>query len=148
MIARVILLAVFAWAIALPAAADDPAGAWEFRTEIREKGCAISGLMTIEPRLPGSETRACRFVSSETCGPEDLQPVEMEQTCRIIMQGNFLLIRSQVEASLTEGVPVTRYLPDHFTVRPTGPGRMAGTWHDRNFSDHVEFWRAEGGATS
>ena len=137
--------------VLVPAGASaqtDPSGAWEFRTDIREKGCSITGLMTIDPKLPGSTVRECRFVSAETCGAEDIQPTEMEQACRVIEQGRFLMIRSEVVASLTEGVSASRYMPDHFTVRPTQPGRMSGTWFDRLYTDHVEFWRSDGGATS
>ena len=126
----------------------DASGAWEFRTDIAKKGCSITGLMTIDPVLPGSSVRECRFVSAESCGSDDIQPTEMEQACRIIQQGDFLIIRSQVVASLTEGIPPSRYMPDHFTIRPTAPNRMAGTWFDRLYTDHVEFWRSDGGATS
>lgn len=97
--------------------------------------------MSIEPLAGGETVRACRFVSAETCGPDDPEPTRMEQACRIVAQGEFYLIRSEVIASLTEGVPAEYYLPDHFTVKPDEPGRMSGTWYDRNYRDRVDFWR-------
>lgn len=135
---------------ALPALAQasDPAGAWEFRTDIREKGCTITGLMTIESLLPGEEVRQCEFISSESCSGFEMEPVDMQQACVVLQEGEFLVIRSKVVASRTPGRGISGYLPDHFTVRPSGPGRMSGTWHDQNFADLVEFWRAQGGATS
>lgn len=137
-------------ALAAPALAQesDPAGAWEFRTDIREKGCTITGLMTIEPLVPGEELRQCEFISSEVCGEIDMEPVDMQQACAVRQDGEFLIIRSKVVASRTPGRGIAGYLPDHFTVRPSGPGRMSGTWHDRNFTDLVEFWRARSGAVS
>lgn len=147
MMGKLLISALAATGIALGAQAD-PSGVWEFRTDIRDKGCSISGIMTIEPSVPGTSVRGCSFVSAETCGALDMEPVKMEQSCRIIQQDTFLIIRSEVIASLTEGRGIAGYLPDHFSVRPTEPGRMAGTWHDRNYSDLVEFWRTEGGATS
>lgn len=148
MIWRASMLLAAGIALATSPASADPSGAWEFRTEIDAKGCTITGIMTIDPLVPGSSVRECRFFSAETCGTEDDTPTEMEQACRVIQQAEFLIIRSEVVASLTDGVPVTRYMPDHFTVRPSGPGRMSGTWFDRIYSDHVEFWRSDGGATS
>lgn len=132
-----------------PALADeDPAGAWEFRTDIVNKGCTITGYMTIGVEDPGTGRRACEFVSSETCGPDDPQAIEMQQSCEIVFEGDFLLIRSEVIASLTDGRNILGYLPDNFTVQPSGAGRMSGTWYDLNYADLVEFWRARGGATS
>jgi hypothetical protein len=125
----------------LPATAEDPRGLWGFRTDIAQKGCRIEGQMSIDPQVPGEAARNCRFISAETCGQADPEPTRMEQACRVLEQGRFLLIRSEVIASLTEAVPADYYLPDHFTVKPTEPGRMAGTWHDRNYRDSVEFWR-------
>lgn len=124
-----------------PALAEDPQGLWAFRTDIEEKGCTIQGQMSIEPLGDDETVRNCRFVSAETCGPEDPEPTKMEQACRIVAQGDFLLIRSEVVASLTESVSADYYLPDHFTVKPSAPGRMSGTWYDRNYRDRVEFWR-------
>ncbi len=128
--------------------AEDPSGRWEFRTDIKAKGCSIQGIMSIGPEDPVTGQRSCSFVSSETCGPLDPTPVDMEQSCTIETEGEFLEIRSIVVASLTEGRGIEGYLPDHFTVRPTAPGRMSGTWFDRNYADLVEFWRTRGGATS
>lgn len=130
------------------ALAEGPAGAWEFRTDIRSKGCTIQGVMRIGLEDPITGERECSFVSSETCGPADPTPVDMQQVCSISLEGDFLAIRSEVVASLTEGRGIGGYLPDHFTVQPSGPGRMSGTWFDRNYADLVEFWRTRGGATS
>jgi len=97
--------------------------------------------MSIEPAREGETGRMCRFLSSETCGEDDPQSSDMEQSCRIIFQGAYLTIRSQVVRSLSPDVPAELYLPDHFTVRPVAPGRMEGTWYDRNYADAVAFWR-------
>ncbi len=145
---RVWFAALGATLFAAGASAQDPAGVWQFRTDIKAKGCSISGQMAIEPEAPGKAPRSCRFFSIETCGPGDVEPAKMEQSCRVIQQGDFLLIRSEVVASLTDGVSRDLYMPDHFTVKPTEPDRMAGTWQDRLFSDDVEFWRVESAATS
>ena len=145
--ALLVMLAVFA-ASSLTASAEDPAGAWEFRADIQTKGCTIRGVMTIGPEDPSTGYRDCNFLSSETCGPLDPKPVDMEQSCSINIEGDYLEIRSTVIASLTKGRGIEGYLPDHFTVKPTGPGRMSGTWFDRNYADLVEFWRTRSGATS
>lgn len=142
------LVALMLHAGASAASEEDPRGLWGFRTDIAEKGCTITGRMSIDAHVPGETVRGCRFVSAETCGPEDGEPTRMEQACRIIPQGEFLLIRSEVTASLTPDVPAEYYLPDHFDVRPDGPGRMTGTWHDRNFRDSVEFWRMHAAPSS
>ncbi len=135
------ILAVVAFAGLPTASAQGPEGLWGFRTDIVEKGCTIQGQMSIEPLAGDNTVRACRFVSAETCGPEDPEPTKMEQACRIVAQGEFLLIRSEVVTSLTQGVSADYYLPDHFTIKPSAPGRMSGTWYDRNYRDEVEFWR-------
>ena len=144
MIKRFICLALIS-GLATPAATiadtQDISGAWSFETVIRKKGCTITGLMHIEPELDG--TRSCSFMASEVCEdfPEDR--ITVEQSCRIIRQGNFYLIRSRVLQSLTEGYSSAAYLPDHFTVKPVNQTRMKGTWYDRNYSDAVTFWRDE-----
>lgn len=120
---------------------DEIAGSWAFRTEIRAKGCEISGTMEISA-ADENGARSCLFQSAETCGPAD-PPTEMEQSCRVLPQGDYLLITSKVERSLTEGRPIDFYMADNFTVRPAGPGRMEGTWYDRLFSDFVVFWRPD-----
>lgn len=141
-----VLLSLF-W-LATGAQAEDPAGSWEFRTDIQNKGCTIQGIMSIGPEDPVTGERACSFVSAETCGAMDITPIEMEQSCTITPDGDFLEVRSIVLASLTEGRGTDGYLPDHFTIRPSGPGRMSGTWFDQNYADLVEFWRTRSGATS
>ncbi|MEM9739232.1 MAG: hypothetical protein AAF829_05130 [Pseudomonadota bacterium] len=142
------LIAVLGSLLPLGAWAEDPAGSWEFRTDIKTKGCTIRGVMSIGLEDPVTEYRDCSFISSETCGPTDPTPVEMEQSCTIKIEGDFVEIRSTVISSLTQGRGIEGYLPDHFTVKPTAPGRMSGTWFDRNYADLVEFWRTRGGATS
>ena len=146
-------LALFALTSALlpftPAhASDDPAGIWEFRTNIKDKGCTISGVMTIEPLVPGEAVRGCQFVSAESCGPQDPEPTSMEQSCRVFQQGEDFLIRSEVKQSLTPGRSVAFYMADNFTVRITSPSTMVGTWYDEVYSDDVDFWRSQGGASS
>lgn len=124
-------------------ASEDTSGRWTFHTEIEAKGCTISGDMTIDATRQADGSRTCRFVSTETCSALDPSPAFIEQSCRVVDQGDFLLIRSRVERSLSPDVPAERYLPDHFTVRPTGPGEMRGTWYDRNYRDSVVFKRPE-----
>ena len=143
-------LFVFAFAIPLGGAfaEDGPSGVWEFRTDIRDKGCAITGVMTIGPLVPGETQRSCEFVSAETCGPEDPEPTMMEQSCSIVEKGDFYLISSTVEQSLTPGRGIEFYMADNFTVRPTSASTMSGTWYDEIYADTVEFWRSRGGATS
>ncbi len=115
------------------------AGAWSFETVIKQKGCTISGNMHIEMELDGA--RQCAFTASEVCDGSPEDRITVEQTCRILKQGNFYLIRSRVSQSLTQGYSGASYLPDHFTVKPEGPNRMAGTWHDRQYTDSTTFWR-------
>lgn len=137
-------LAAAALGLILPAhASEDTSGRWTFRTAIEAKGCTISGDMTIDATRQPDGSRACQFVSSETCGALDANPAFIEQSCRVVDQGDFLLIRSRVQRSLSPDVPAARYLPDHFTVRPTAPGEMRGIWYDRNYRDSVVFKRPE-----
>lgn len=146
---RMAFVSLFALAgLAGQARAENVEGSWEFRTDIRNKGCTIQGVMLIGPEDPVSGARDCSFVSAETCGPFDDTPIEMEQSCTINKDGDFFEIRSTVIGSLTEGRGIDGYLPDHFTVRPREAGRMSGTWFDRNYADLVEFWRTRSGATS
>ncbi|MEM7767466.1 MAG: hypothetical protein AAF253_08260 [Pseudomonadota bacterium] len=129
--------------LALSAAADATSGRWAFRTDIGEKGCTITGTMEIAAGAEAAEARTCRFVSTETCGPDDLVPTTMEQACQVVKQADFLLIRSEVTGSLTDGVPVEAYLPDHFTLTEVSPSEMSGTWYDQLYRDTVSFWRPE-----
>lgn len=140
---RALLAGLTALGLAAEALAEDPTGRWGFRTDIKTKGCTITGEMTIAAPEAGKTVNTCHFISREVCGEGDTTPVEMEQSCRIVTQGEFLLIRSKVERSLTEDVSIGWYLPDHFTVRPTGPGEMTGTWYDQNYRDQVRFWRLQ-----
>lgn len=137
-----LLAALLALSLAAPmAAADAASGRWVFQTDIAEKGCTITGEMTISPAEEEAGSRACTFVTTEYCGFDDPVPTSMEQACRVIEQGDFLLIRSEVVASLTEGVPVEAYLPDHFTLTEISDTEMSGTWYDRLYRDSVRFWR-------
>lgn len=124
--------------VALPAAADRLAGAWSFETQIRKKGCTITGNMAIG--LPDEDgRRSCNFVSTETCdwNPE-AEGVTVDQSCRIIPQGKFYLFTSTVEQTLT---PTTSYMADHFTVKPDGKNRLVGQWYDKLYRDRVVFER-------
>lgn len=122
--------------------AQDIAGAWSFQTDIKRKGCTISGNMTIS-QADESGIRTCSFVSSESCEIAPDASWEIDQTCRIVPQGPKYIIRSKVEGSLTDGYAITNYLPDHFVVEPESPIRMTGLWQDRNFAAPVVFWRDE-----
>jgi len=126
---------------AAPGWSESTDGRWVFQTDIAEKGCTITGEMVIEPEAEGAGYRACRFTSTEYCGSSDLVPTRMEQSCRVVEQKDFLLIRSEVTASLTEGVPVAAYLPDHFTLTDVSGEEMSGLWYDRLYRDAVRFWR-------
>ena len=142
-------LTIFALAILSFGAADvglanaqDITGAWSFETDIKRKGCIITGNMTISaPEENG--IRTCSFVSRETCDIDPDQSWQIDQTCRIVPQGPKYIIRSKVEASLTDGYAAANYLPDHFVVEPESPKRMTGLWQDRNFAAPVVFWRDE-----
>ncbi|MEO0720926.1 MAG: hypothetical protein AAFY43_02120 [Pseudomonadota bacterium] len=125
-----------------PTAAADIAGAWTFETNIRTKGCSINGNMSIGI-ADAAGKRDCVFTSTETCEwdlPGD-EGTTVDQSCRVIEQGDYYLITSKVERSLTAGYDAAYYLPDHFTVKPVAADRMAGQWYDRNYRDKVTFWR-------
>ncbi|MEL6324770.1 MAG: hypothetical protein AAFQ84_11140 [Pseudomonadota bacterium] len=126
----------------LPAAAQDMAGAWSFRTDVERKGCRIEGNMTISP-ANDSGIRTCAFVSKETCGDDPALSWQIEQSCRIIPQADRHLIQSTVISSLTEGYDVSLYLPDHFILKQSSPTRMDGLWRDTQYSAPVVFWRDE-----
>ncbi|MEM0987045.1 MAG: hypothetical protein AAGJ32_12435 [Pseudomonadota bacterium] len=139
-----ILVLGFAAALSVSSAwADATSGQWAFRTDIATKGCTITGEMVIDPATADEGVRACRFVSTEFCGFDDETPTVMEQSCRVITQGDFLLIRSEVTGSRTEGVPVEAYLPDHFTLTTVTGTEMTGGWYDQLYRDAVRFWRPE-----
>ncbi len=123
------------------AASKRVTGRWVFRTDIAEKGCTITGEMRIEPARADTSIRACEFVSTETCGSDDPLPTRMEQACRVVEQGDGLLIRSEVTGSLTDGIPVESYLPDHFTLTDVTGEEMSGLWYDQLYRDTVRFWR-------
>lgn len=126
-------------AISPTATAGEIGGVWSFETEIKKKGCTITGNMHIELEIDG--VRQCSFTSSEVCVGFPEGRINVEQTCRILKQGSFYLIRSRFLQSLTEGYSGASYLPDHFAVKPAGPNRMNGTWHDSRYTDAVTFWR-------
>ena len=125
-----------------PHAQAEPAeigGVWSFETVIHDKGCTITGSMHIEVELDGR--RQCSFTSSEVCTAYPDERITVEQSCRILRQGSFYLIRSRFVRSLTEGYSGLTYLPDQFEVRLVNASRMKGTWHDTSYTDAVTFWR-------
>lgn len=131
-----------ATALALPAQAEsnDIAGAWSFKTNIKRKGCTITGNMTIsQPSETG--TRTCSFVSREICQQDPDLSWQIEQSCRVTPQAEKYIIRSTVIASLTPGYPAANYLPDHFVVTPESAARMTGIWQDSQYAAPVVFWR-------
>ncbi|MEM8637014.1 MAG: hypothetical protein AAGF33_18775 [Pseudomonadota bacterium] len=139
---RLAVLALASVSMLLPAASaqDAVSGAWSFRADVRQKGCVLTGNMTIsQPAQNG--TRTCSFVSRETC--EDIPDTswQMDQTCKITPQGDKMIIRSKVVRSLTPGYSIQNYLPDHFVVEPESSSLMTGIWQDANFAAPVEFWR-------
>ena len=129
--------------LAAPASlAEDIGGAWSFETNIKAKGCTITGNMSISA-ADEDGIRTCSFVSSETCKFDPDQSWQVDQSCRIIPSGPKYIIRSTVIGSLTEGYSAAGYLPDHFIVQPESPKRMTGLWQDSNFTASVVFWRDE-----
>ncbi|MEM6900720.1 MAG: hypothetical protein AAF583_13220 [Pseudomonadota bacterium] len=126
----------------LPAAnaQDTVSGAWSFRADVRQKGCVLTGSMTISQPAPNG-TRTCSFVSRETCEYAPDTSWQMDQTCKITPQGEKMIIRSKVVRSLTPGYSIQNYLPDHFVVEPESNSLMTGIWQDANFAAPVEFWR-------
>lgn len=143
MIARCLLLASLVAALSSQTVlAQDITGAWSFKSEVKRKGCTITGNMSISPP---NETgiRTCAFVSTETCAAQPDINIQMDQTCRITPQGNSYIMRSQVIGTLTEGYNVANYLADHFIVKPTNTKEMKGIWQDARFSAPVIFWRDE-----
>ncbi|MEO1476258.1 MAG: hypothetical protein AAFS13_07730 [Pseudomonadota bacterium] len=122
------------------AQANEIAGAWSFRTDVKAKGCTLTGNMTIS-QAEENGSRTCSFVSTETCGGVLDMSWQMDQSCRVTPDGESLIIRSKVIRSLTPGYSVTNYLPDHFVVEPESSTLMTGIWQDANFAAPVEFWR-------
>lgn len=137
---RHVILFLLLAGLCLPASAYDITGAWSFRTDIKRKGCEITGNMSIQP-ADEDGIRTCSFVSREVCGGDPDLSWQIEQSCRITPQAGRFLIRSEVIASLTEGYSGASYLPDHFNVRPESQTRMNGLWQDKMFSAPVLFWR-------
>lgn len=121
-------------------ASENISGAWSFRADVKQKGCTLTGNMTIsQPAENG--TRICSFVSRETCEYAPDEAWQMDQTCRVTPQGVKFIIRSKVLRSLTPGYSKDNYLPDHFVVEPESSSLMRGIWQDANFAAPVEFWR-------
>lgn len=140
---RAALLAlVTSLALAWPAGAEENiTGAWSFKTDIKRKGCTITGNMTISPPEE-SGARTCSFVSTETCSLDgDTGAWQMDQVCRITPQGDRYIFRSKVIGTLTDGYNAQNYLPDHFVVKPESDKRMTGIWQDSAYSAPVIFWR-------
>ncbi len=121
---------------------QDIGGAWSFKTEIKRKGCTITGNMSISS-ADDDNIRTCSFISTETCGRDPDRSWQIDQTCRIIPTGPKYIIRSTVIASLTDGYPASNYAPDHFIVEPDSPTQMTGLWQDRFYTAPVIFWRDE-----
>lgn len=140
MITKPLFCMLVSLALAAPALAQDIGGAWSFRTDIKRKGCTITGNMNISPPAENG-ARTCAFVSSETCSAQPEQSWQMDQTCRVTKQGESYIIRSRVMGSLTEGYDAAFYLPDHFVVKPENARRMSGIWQDKRYSANVIFWR-------
>ncbi|MEL7129784.1 MAG: hypothetical protein AAGK23_09570 [Pseudomonadota bacterium] len=139
---RVFLISGLAFAIICPAAQAEIRGGWSFKTDIKRKGCTITGNMSVSAEN-NDGLRTCSFVSEERCEIEPDISWKVEQTCRITPQGTRFIIRSQVIQSLTPGYSADSYLPDHFVVSPDGPNTMRGLWQDKNYAAPVIFWRDE-----
>lgn len=129
------------------ATAQDITGAWSFKTEIKRKGCTITGNMTISPPRENG-ARTCAFVSTETCEVQPDISVVIDQTCTITPQVKNYIMRSTVIDTQTEGYNAARYLPDHFIVKSTSPKEMKGIWQDARYSAPVIFWRNDALAVS
>lgn len=138
---RTLSLTLACAALLAPASfAQDITGAWSFKTDIKRKGCTITGNMTISPASENG-ARTCSFVSTEVCENAPGIAIVMDQTCRITPQAKNYIMRSQVIASQTEGYDKANYLADHFVVKSNGPKEMKGLWQDARFSARVIFWR-------
>jgi len=141
MMSRLVILTILMLAFALPASqAQDICGAWSFKSEVKRKGCTLTGNMSISPASE-SGARTCSFVSNESCEYLPDINIKMDQSCRITPQGEHYIIRSKVIGTLTEGYETSRYLADHFVVKPTTPKEMKGIWQDARYSAPVIFWR-------
>ncbi len=126
----------------------DISGRWQFKTELRNKGCTISGEISFIP-VPKSAGYACTFVSREECGEGASRTwSEVKQSCSVSETAGEFAIVSKVEQIVATFpaeykaaiIANDSYRPDNFRVRAARNGDLVGSFKSINQAD-VRFWR-------
>jgi hypothetical protein len=146
------LAALPAFAQAGKAAASKPtdiSGRWQFKTELRNKGCTISGEINFKRATPTTPGYSCAFVAREECGSGDTRTwSEVKQSCTVSEAAGEFTILSKVEqvlaafpAGYKEAIIANdSYRPDNFKVSAAKNGDLVGGFKSINEAA-VRFWR-------
>ena len=103
--------------------APSPEGKWEFKTEILNDQCTISGEMQITELGEGDMRRfTCKFRAVQACTGGSIRTIQTDQSCTLTQTGPKISIISKVDrivstdpAELMKGMD-RRYAADNFFV--------------------------------
>ena len=130
-----LILAALAALVATPLAfaqlkkAPSPEGKWEFKTDILNDRCTISGEMQITELGKGDNRHfVCKFRAVQACTGGGIKSIVTEQSCLLNQAGSKITIISKVEDIVSTDPPELmkgmdrRYAPDNFsiTINPRG----------------------------
>jgi hypothetical protein len=103
--------------------APSPEGKWEFKTELLNDRCTISGEMLIAEAGQGEAKRfTCKFRAVQACTGGAIKRIETDQSCTLTQTGSRVSIVSKLTGvvstepkELMQGMD-RRYAPDNFFV--------------------------------
>jgi hypothetical protein len=103
--------------------APSPEGKWEFKTDVLNDRCTISGEMQIKQVGQGEARRfTCTFRAVQACKGGPIKSIQTDQSCTLTQIGPKITIVSKVTAivstdpkELMQGMD-RRYAPDNFYV--------------------------------
>jgi hypothetical protein len=143
------LAAFLALLSALPAFAEGPpdiSGRWKFRTDLKDKGCVITGEIQFR-KAPAPLDYVCSFHSREDCDRDPPTFTEVDQSCFARVTGAEIAITSKVDKITSAGpadfardmMTFQNYRADNFVVQYE-KGDLVGLFHSLRQAS-VRFWR-------
>lgn len=116
-----------------------PAGKWEFKTDVLNDHCTISGEMQITERGQGDTRRfTCSFRAVQACTGGGIKSIVTEQSCLLDQAGTKITIISKVEDIVSTDPPELmkgmdrRYAPDNFAITINSRGdQMEGVFESQ-----------------